>query len=105
MNMKLEIPGGKTIEESLAFGEVKLIPLEERQEAKATVSPARNFDMGEGPGKRVERVVMGGVAGILLDARGRPMYLPENQDERKDLLITWFRALKLYPEENLKELL
>ena len=48
---------------------------------------------------------MGGVAGVLLDARGRPMYLPEEENARKELLIKWFRALDLYPEEKLVELL
>jgi len=61
--------------------------------------------MGEGPGHAVERTIMGGVAGVLLDARGRPIYLPEEDDARKELLIKWFRALDLYPEEKLEELL
>ena len=49
--------------------------------------------------------IMGGVAGVLLDARGRPIYLPEEDEARKKLLIKWFKALDLYPEEKLEELL
>ena len=105
MTVVLTFPDGGTVEEELNFGEIKLIPLAERHEAKATITPARQFDMGEGPGKTVERTIMGGVAGVLLDARGRPIYLPKEDDTRKEQLIEWFRALDMYPEEKFKELL
>jgi hypothetical protein len=105
MTVELTFPDGETVEEELNFGEVKLIELPERQEAKAVIKPARNFDMGEGPGHSVERTIMGGVAGVLLDARGRPIYLPEEDDDRTELLVKWFRALELYPEDKLEALL
>jgi uncharacterized protein (TIGR01319 family) len=105
MTVELTLPDGETVKEELKFGEVKLIPLAEKHEAKAVITPAKNFDMGEGPGHAVERTIMGGVAGVLLDARGRPIYLPEEDDARKELLIEWFKALDLYPEEKLEELL
>jgi len=105
MKVKMTMPGGESLVEELNLGEVKLIPLAEGQEAKATISPARHFDMGDGPGKAVEKTITGGVAGVLLDARGRPLYLPEEDDARKELLLKWFRALDLYPEDKLKELL
>jgi uncharacterized protein (TIGR01319 family) len=105
MKVAMEMDDGETLEEELNFGEVKLIPLAERHEAKAVITPAKNFDMGEGPGHTVEKTLMGGVAGVLLDARGRPLYLPEEESARSDLLIKWFRALDLYPEEKLEELL
>ncbi|GAI95290.1 unnamed protein product, partial [marine sediment metagenome] len=73
--------------------------------AKAVITPAKNFDMGEGTDHAVERTIMGGVAGVILDARGRPVYLPEEDDVRKELLIKWFRTLDLYPEKKLEELL
>ena len=105
MTVELTLPDGGTVEEELNFGELKLIELPERQEAKAVITPAKNFDMGEGPGHAVKRTIMGGVAGVLLDARGRPIYLPEEDDARNELLIKWFKALDLYPEEKFKELL
>ena len=105
MAVEITFPDGGTVEEELNFGEVKRIELSEGQEAEAVIKPAKNFDMGEGPGRAVERTIMGGVAGVLLDARGRPIYLPEEDDVRKELLIKWFRELDLYPEDKLEELL
>jgi hypothetical protein len=105
MKVEMEMEDGSTMEEDLNFGDVKLIPLAERHEAKAVITPTRNFDMGEGPGRAIEKTIMGGVAGVLLDARGRPIYLPEEDNDRKELLIKWFRDLGLYPEEKLGALL
>ena len=67
--------------------------------------PDKNFDVGAGPGKELEAVVNGGVAGLLLDARGRPIYLPDEESKRTELLLQWFKSADLYPEESLKELI
>ena len=50
-------------------------------------------------------MAMGGVTGIILDARGRPLHLPEEEGVRKEMLLKWIHALDLYPEDKLKELL
>jgi uncharacterized protein (TIGR01319 family) len=105
MKIDLEMPGGETLKEDLKFGEIKRIELPERQDADVVIHPSRNFDVGEGPGKTLEGTVSGGVAGLLLDARGRPIYLPEEEGTRKELLLKWFKALELYPFEKLEELI
>ncbi|MFQ6053385.1 MAG: methylaspartate mutase, partial [Candidatus Bathyarchaeia archaeon] len=89
----------------LNFGEIKRIDLPERQEVTAIITPHKGYDLGRGSGHKVEGKVMGGVAGVILDARGRPLQLPEEEKERNETLIKWFNALKLYPEDDLKELL
>ena len=57
-----------------------------------------------GPGKAKEATVIGGIAGHTTRRTGRPLYLPEEDVARRDLLYKWFSTLKLYPEEPLKEL-
>ncbi len=101
MNVELTMPTGEVVEEELELGDIRRIRLAERQEAEAVITPARHFDMGEGPGRSVTRTVMGGVGGLLLDARGRPISLPEEDGARKELLLRWFGTLELYPEEKL----
>jgi len=105
MKVEMTIPGGESLSEELSLGEVKLIHLADGQEAETIITPTKHFDMGDGPGHAVEKTIMGGVAGVLLDARGRPIYLPEEDDARKELLLKWFRALDIYPEDKLEELL
>jgi uncharacterized protein (TIGR01319 family) len=105
MTAKIEMPDGATLEEKLGFGEIRRIYLAERQEAEAEISPARGFDMGEGPGHSIKCTLMGGASGVLLDARGRPIKLPEDDEARKETLLKWFEALDLYQEEKLRGLI
>ena len=62
-----------------------------------SVTPARAVDAGAGRGVPVERRVCGGVVGLVLDGRGRPLQLPKTQDERVRALKAWHQALNLYP--------
>jgi len=104
MTVELEIPEREVLKEDLKFGEIKRIDLEEGQEAKVFIKPHKGYDVGEGSGREIESTVMGGVVGIVFDARGRPLQLPEEDSERKEMLMNWFDATNLYPEEELKSL-
>jgi len=104
MTVELEIPEREVLKEDLKFGEIKRIDLEEGQEAKVVIKPHKGYDVGEGFGREIESTVMGGVVGIVFDARGRPLQLPEEDSERKEMLMNWFDATNLYPEEELKSL-
>ncbi|MCH8992553.1 MAG: glutamate mutase L, partial [Acidobacteria bacterium] len=104
---KISLPDGRTEEGTLAFGEMKLIPLgiDEKTAlpltAQATFSPARGFDLGAGKGAKVERRISGGVVGIILDGRGRPLHIPEDDQTRLAKLKDWMAALDIYPMEAL----
>jgi len=105
MTVELTMPSGETLVEKLKFGEVRRIELPERSEAEAVIQPAKRFDAGKGDGHIVETTIMGGAAGVLMDARGRPLVLPEEVGARRRLLQEWFKALDLYPEEELEEII
>jgi hypothetical protein len=70
--------------------------------AKATISPTRRFDVGLGNGKEVHTKINGGVVGIIIDCRGRPLVLPEDREERVRKLTEWNRALDVYPNSHEK---
>ncbi len=82
----------------LNVGDIKCIPLAEDETAMVTVEPARGFDLGNGPGKRVEKEVRGGTVGIILDARGRPLILPADRKTCRGMVQQWVDALDVYPE-------
>ncbi len=96
MDIKLEMPDGETMEKKMDFGDIAQISLPSKQEAKAIINPHHGFDIGAGQGKTLEVVVEGGLEGIILDARGRPLNLQEDANKK---LIKWIRTLKLYPAE------
>ena len=83
---------------TLAFGELRLIPLTLHERAKIEVRPAKGFDVGEGKGNASTRPVKGGVVGLLLDGRGRPLQLPTEPQTRVAALTRWYKAVELYPK-------
>ena len=103
MDIELEMPGGEIRNESITWGQLKLIPLPERAKIKATIKPAKGFDIGEGERKVLVTQVEGGVVGLILDGRGRPLRLPEDKAERTKLTLDWWQSLGLY-QENFMEL-
>ncbi len=94
--MQVEISGRPTLE--LSAGEMKLLPHSRDEELQITVRPSRRFDAGAGLGKQVTRTVRGGVVGLILDARCRPIQLPADSAQRIAALKDWNTALNMYPE-------
>ena len=82
----------------LSFGDLRMIPLASDQKASITVQPAKQVNLGAGAGVAVTREVQGGVVGLLLDGRGRPLQLPTDHDARVASLTRWYQAVGLYPK-------
>ena len=81
LEYKLEMPNGGTIHENMRYGEINKISLGVGETAKIEAHPKRGMDMGQGPNKNIEGTVHGGEVGVIIDARGRPLSLPEGSDE------------------------
>ena len=79
------------------FGEMKLLPLGQDEEAEIEVEPARNFDAGNGRGRKVTKKVRGGTVGLILDGRGRPLELPDDPSENRLRMSQWVSDIQLYP--------
>lgn len=85
------------VQGKLAVGEMQLHPLGVGETARAVLRPESGFDVGSGPGKVHECEIRGGTVGVILDARGRPLVLPEDRGECRAIVGDWAKALKLYP--------
>ncbi len=78
------------------YGTIEIIPLPEGQKATVEIRPGRHFDIGLGqPGRGAVADVEGGLLGIIVDARGRPLRLPSADDQRYDLLTQWISKLDI----------
>ena len=95
-NLGVTISGDLT--ETVPFGELRLYPLGVGEKARVTIQPERRLDMGAGRGQVVEAEVEGGVVGLVVDTRGRPLEVSNTSTERVALLKKWFQALEVYPE-------
>ena len=84
------------VEQEILYGSIQLIPLAVGQKATLEIRPARHFDIGLGqPGRSAVAEIEGGVLGIIVDARGRPLRLSQNDAQRRDQLQQWLQALNI----------
>ena len=86
------VSGAVNASGELACGDVALVRVGPDQEVEVTVEPAKEFDLGAGAGKAVTRRVKGGTVGILFDARGRPLALPESEADRRAAVARWAKV-------------
>ena len=94
---EIALPDGRIEKGQLAFGDLKLFALAREQQATVTMQPAKQIDLGNGPGQSFTKTVTGGVVGLMLDGRGRPLQLPGEQAARVAMLTRWYQAVGLYP--------
>jgi uncharacterized protein (TIGR01319 family) len=83
------VSGAVSAAGELACGDVALVRVGPAQEVDVVVEPTKEFDLGAGPGKPVSRRLKGGTVGILFDARGRPLVLPESESDRRAAVARW----------------
>ncbi len=96
--MEWEVSGsdGKRQAGELRFGDIIHVPLDSPK-ARLTAKPVKGFDMGAGPGNRVDADIEGGVVGLALDGRGRPFGLSREPGKRRDDMNKWYKAMRMYP--------
>jgi len=80
---------GQEIDIEANYGDLTLIEFAPDDSMKAIIEPTKGFDMGEGPGKPVERTIHGGVVGLMIDTRGRPFEIKRDTPGRLEKLEQW----------------
>lgn len=81
------------LEIDVLSGEIEVLPLAPGEAAELTLEPARRVDLGYGRGRGKKVAVHGGSVGLVVDARGRPLALPEEDEERSQRLRQWQWAM------------
>ncbi len=88
LRLRIGYDGGRPLDVEAHYGELEIWPLPVGQRATLEIRPHRHFDIGMGPGQGGKVEVLGGLVGLVVDARGRPLALPRKADQG------WMRALK-----------
>ncbi|MEW6723883.1 MAG: glutamate mutase L [Bacillota bacterium] len=102
--VKYRRPDGRAGVERVVAGEIKVVPLAAGEEMALEVIPIRNFDAGEGPGKPVYGTARGGLAGLIIDGRGRPIQHEVRSEQRRAAIRRQLAALGAYSESQLAAL-
>ncbi len=94
LKIKINYANGHHLETGVAYGSMQVIALPPGEKATLEIRPARYFDIGLGqPGRGALAEVEGGILGIIIDARGRPLRLPADEARRQAQIRQWLGEL------------
>ena len=92
LRVKITYDDGSGFSVEVQYGNIEVLPLLPGQQAVLELRPTgrHRFDVGlGGPGKGGKRRVNGGIAGLIIDARGRPLRLASDPEERQVQTRQW----------------
>ncbi len=99
---ELRVEGGATHTVRVAHGEIARLNLSPGRYGTLTLRPAAGVRIGRNaPGAEVSSelaAIHGSTLGVVIDARGRPLRLPEDAQARQQALWSWLMALGIERE-------
>ena len=96
LEISVNMPSG-IVEDTIPAGELKLYKVGMDEVVQVKIQPNRHFDAGAGNGQVVETEVRGGVVGLVIDTRGRPLEMSADTVQSVEDLKTWLQTLDVYP--------
>lgn len=94
LKVKVETESGEVSSQEIRQGTITVLPVQVGQTVKVTLEPLRRMVINPG-GRDKNRVfkMTGGVCGLVVDTRGRPLHLPQDDARRRDMLKKWVLSL------------
>lgn len=90
LRVKVSYDDSSELDVEVNYGDLEVLPLSPEQEAVLELRPRHGFDVGlGGPGKAGKRRVSGGLVGLIIDARGRPLSLPRDPEKCHQRVQQW----------------
>lgn len=90
LRVQMTYADGHTSKVDVKMGALEVIPLSGGQLGSLQITPLHRFDVGMGGAGRGGTVkVMGGLFGVVIDARGRPLTFPTDSARRRELINKW----------------
>lgn len=94
LRVRVRYENGDTLGVEVRAGTLEVIPLALGERAELELRPGRGFNLGPAHRGRTTRVYAdGGVLGVVVDARGRPLSLPAEPEARRQKVQEWHWAL------------
>jgi hypothetical protein len=90
LTFKIVYEDGRSLEVEVPYGSLEVIPLPTGQTASLELRPTRRFDVGLGTkGQAGTTKVEGGLIGIMIDARGRPLPIADDPEAQREKMQRW----------------
>jgi hypothetical protein len=90
LSFSIQYDDERSLEVEVPYGSLEVIPLPTGKTATLELRPTRRFDVGLGvKGQAGTTKVEGGIIGIIIDARGRPLPFANEPDEQREKTQAW----------------
>lgn len=90
LRMRIKYSEGNENTMDIKNGALEVISIPFGQVVNIHLQPLHHFDVGMGGAGRGGSVkIMGGMMGLVVDARGRPLKLPNETERRRELIQKW----------------
>jgi hypothetical protein len=95
LKVDVEYSNGRKVTVDVTSGSIEVIALQVNEQALLSLYPAPTVDVGLGPGERARAAeeIDGGLVGLVIDARGRPLVLAQDDAERQARLLQWMQVM------------
>ncbi|HPH94692.1 MAG TPA: glutamate mutase L [Anaerolineaceae bacterium] len=94
LHARVELENGSENRVEVKQGSLMVLPVPNGQRARIHLDPLAHTDVGMNRSGRGGAVnVVGGVLGVVIDARGRPLVLPPDDARRQDMIKKWLWRL------------
>jgi hypothetical protein len=94
IRMKVTPDEGEETVLDIKQGELEVIQLAQGMTAQLHLQPLHKAEVGMGgPGRSGKLRVVGGVLGVVVDARGRPLQMVQDAGKRRELMGKWLWSL------------
>lgn len=90
LRVRATFDDGQETTTEVKFGSIEVIPVRSQQPVRLHLRPLHRFDIGMGgPGRGGRVDVVGGILGVVIDGRGRPLQLPSDPGLRCETMQRW----------------
>jgi len=89
LDVRMKYQTGGDLGVQVAAGSLEVLPLPIGQKAVLELRPRGGIDIGRGRGRGGSIEVLGGLVGLIIDARGRPLLLPADPGKRRERIQQW----------------
>jgi hypothetical protein len=90
LRLRITPDGGAETTVEVKQGALEILHLPNGQRAHLQLQPLHKYDVGMGgAGRGGSLRVIGGVLGVIIDARGRPLSLPSDPVRRREMIAKW----------------
>ncbi len=90
LRVRMEYDGGGETSLDVKQGTLELLRLPLGKAAQLHLQPLHRYDIGMGgPGRGGRLRVVGGMLGVIVDGRGRPIQMPDDPARRQEMINKW----------------